>query len=62
MLVVYAVVVDNLNIFDVGQRFLCVVRVLRLMTYPSNTLLDIGGIIYVIFDYLVDDIFICVFH
>ena len=32
----------NINIFDVGERFLCVVR--RLITCPSDTPLSIGGI------------------
>ena len=41
-LIVYAVVVENLNIFDVGERLPCVVR--RLITCPFNTPLSIGGI------------------
>ena len=51
---------ENLNIFDVGERFPCVVR--RLITCPSNTPLSIGGIRDLMSDYLVDDIFIHVFH
>ena len=51
---------ENLRIFDVRERFPCVVR--RLITCPSNTPLGIGGIIDVMSDYLVDNIFIRVFH
>ena len=48
------------NPHNVGYRF-CVVR--HLITCPySNTLLSFGGIRNVITDYLVDDIFIFVFH
>jgi len=52
--------VENVNIFDVGKRFPCVVR--RLITCPSNTPLSIGGIRDVMSDYLVDDMFIRAFH
>jgi len=51
--------VKNLNIFDVGERFPCVVR--RLITCPSNMPLSIGGIRDVMCNYLVDDIFIRIF-
>ena len=50
---------EFLDIFDVGERFPCVVR--RLITCPSNTPLGIGGIGDVMSDYLVDDISIRVF-
>ena len=59
-LVVYAVVVGNLNVFDLGERFPCVIR--RLITGPSNAPLVIGGIRDVMSDCVVNDIFILVFH
>ena len=50
---------ENLNIFDVGKRFPCIVRPHNL---PSNMPLGIRGIRNVMSDCLVDDIFILVFH
>ena len=51
---------ETLDIFDIGERFPCLVR--RLITCQSHTLLGISRMRDIMSEYLVDDIFIRVFH